>query len=209
MTREQSFRAAARGRRSWRRRRACRSTSRCRASFGCPMEGDVVREIVLGWIDRFARLGARGVTLCDTTGMAYSDTGTERCKRAIGAPIRRSSSRAHFHNTRAHGARQHASRRSRPACRAFDMSLGGIGGCPYAPGATGNVATEDVVHMLQCMGYRHRHGPRRLDRAPPGSSEQLVEHPLPSQISRAGPRLTRQPNSAARLRPDRCPRARA
>jgi hydroxymethylglutaryl-CoA lyase len=74
--------------------------------------------------------------------------------------------------------------------RQFDMSLGGIGGCPYAPGASGNVATEDVVHMLQCMGYSTGIDLDGLLRAAT-RLEQLVGHELPAQVSRAGPRLKR------------------
>jgi hydroxymethylglutaryl-CoA lyase len=70
------------------------------------------------------------------------------------------------------------------------MSLGGIGGCPYAPGATGNVATEDVVHMLQCMGYDTGMDLDGLVAAA-AQLEALVQHALPAQVSRAGHRLTR------------------
>ena len=157
-------------------------------AFGCPMEGDVDTEIVLDWVTRFARLGVRGVTLCDTTGMAYPTQVHSLCKSAIernpGLEVT-----AHFHNTRAMGLVNTVAAID-AGIRSFDMSLGGIGGCPYAPGASGNVATEDVVHMLQCMGYETG---MNLDGliAAAGQLETLVEHPLPSQISRAGPRLTR------------------
>ncbi|MCY1544822.1 hypothetical protein D9M68_807280 [compost metagenome] len=70
------------------------------------------------------------------------------------------------------------------------MSLGGIGGCPYAPGATGNVATEDVVHMLQCMGYDTGMDLEGLIGVA-AELESLVLHELSSQVSRAGHRLTR------------------
>ena len=157
-------------------------------AFGCPMEGDVDPEVVLDWISRFARLGVRGVTLCDTTGMAYPTQVQSLCKSAIernpGLEVT-----AHFHNTRAMGLVNTVAA-IEAGIRSFDMSLGGIGGCPYAPGASGNVATEDVVHMLQCMGFETG---MNLDGviAAAGQLETLVEHPLPSQISRAGPRLTR------------------
>jgi hydroxymethylglutaryl-CoA lyase len=157
-------------------------------AFGCPMEGDVDPEVVLGWVDRFRKLGVRGVTLCDTTGMAYPTQVQSLCESAIernpGLEIT-----AHFHNTRAMGLVNTVAA-IEAGVRAFDMSLGGIGGCPYAPGASGNVATEDVVHMLQCMGFDTG---MNLDGliAAAGQLETLVEHPLPSQISRAGPRLTR------------------
>jgi hydroxymethylglutaryl-CoA lyase len=74
--------------------------------------------------------------------------------------------------------------------RRFDMSLGGIGGCPYAPGASGNVATEDIVHMLDCMGYDSGLDVQGLIDAAK-VLEGLVGHPLPSQLSSAGVRLKR------------------
>jgi hydroxymethylglutaryl-CoA lyase len=72
----------------------------------------------------------------------------------------------------------------------FDMSLGGIGGCPYAPGASGNVATEDVVHMLQWMGYDCGLDLPGLIAAA-HELERLLGHALPAQVSRAGDRLVR------------------
>ena len=82
------------------------------------------------------------------------------------------------------------SRQRASGVRVLDGSLGGIGGCPYAPGASGNVATEDVVHMLECMGY---HTGMNLDGLLRAAAElaRLVGHDLPSQVSRAGHRLTR------------------
>jgi hydroxymethylglutaryl-CoA lyase len=152
------------------------------------MEGDVAPDVVLDWVGRFAKLGVRGVTLCDTTGMAYPTQVQSLCKNAIdrnpGLEIT-----AHFHNTRAMGLVNTVAA-IEAGVRAFDMSLGGIGGCPYAPGASGNVATEDVVHMLECMGYDTGMNLDGLISAA-GELEKLVEHPLPSQISHAGPRLTR------------------
>ena len=74
--------------------------------------------------------------------------------------------------------------------RRFDMSLGGIGGCPYAPGASGNVSTEDIVHMLDCMGYDTGIDVEGLIETA-GVLEELVRHPLPAQVSRAGVRLKR------------------
>jgi hydroxymethylglutaryl-CoA lyase len=157
-------------------------------AFGCPMEGDVDPELVLGWVERFAKLRVAGVTLCDTTGMAYPTQVDALCGAAIarnpGLEIT-----AHFHNTRAMGLANTIAALD-AGVRSFDMSLGGIGGCPYAPGASGNVATEDVVHMLQCMGYDTGMSLDGLIAAA-AVLERLVEHPLPSQISRAGPRLRR------------------
>ena len=156
--------------------------------FGCPMEGEVPAADVLGWIDRFAAEGVRGITLCDTTGMAYPTQVQALCRQALerhpGLHFT-----AHFHNTRAM-ALVNTVAAIEAGVRQFDMSLGGIGGCPYAPGASGNVATEDVVHMLGCMGYDSGVDLDGLIGAA-GRLAQLVGHGLPAQVSHAGPRLTK------------------
>jgi hydroxymethylglutaryl-CoA lyase len=156
--------------------------------FGCPMEGEVPADGVLAWIDRFASAGAVGVTLCDTTGMAFPTQVQAICEQAV-ARHPGLNVTAHFHNTRAMGLVNTVAA-IEAGIRQFDMSLGGIGGCPYAPGASGNVATEDVVHMLECMGYHTGLDLDGLLRAA-AHLERLVGHELPSQVSRAGHRLKR------------------
>ncbi len=156
--------------------------------FGCPMEGEVPAETVMGWIDRFAALGVRGITLCDTTGMAFPTQVQALCAEAVARQPALEFT-AHFHNTRAMGA-VNTIAAIEAGIRRFDMSLGGIGGCPYAPGASGNVATEDIVHMLDCMGYDSGVDLQGLIDAA-GVLEGLVQHALPAQVSRAGGRLTR------------------
>ena len=119
--------------------------------FGCPMQGDIAQSDVLAWIDRFAQLGVTGVTLCDTTGMAYpTQVGSlfsTVLERFAGLQVT-----AHFHNTRGM-ALANTVMALQAGVERFDSSLGGLGGCPYAPGASGNVTTEDLVHMLELMGY--------------------------------------------------------
>lgn len=156
--------------------------------FGCPMEGEVPLAGVLDWIDRFAALGVAGITLCDTTGMAYPTQVQQVCASAL-ERFPSLDFTAHFHNTRAMGLVNTVAA-VEAGVRRFDMSLGGIGGCPYAPGATGNVATEDVIHMLQCMGYETGMDLDGLIGAA-AQLEELVQHELPAQVSRAGDRLTR------------------
>ncbi len=156
--------------------------------FGCPMEGEVPFEGILGWMDRFAEAGAQGVTLCDTTGMAFPIQVQQLCEAAI-KRYPTLDFTAHFHNTRAMGLVNTVAA-VEAGIRRFDMSLGGIGGCPYAPGASGNVTTEDVVHMLQCMGYDTGLDLDGLIQAA-HHLERLVGHELPAQVSRAGGRLTR------------------
>ena len=156
--------------------------------FGCPMEGEVPLATVLEWIDRFAALRVRGVTLCDTTGMAFPTQVQAVCE-AVLARHPALQWTAHFHNTRGMGLANTVAA-VEAGIERLDMSLGGIGGCPYAPGATGNVATEDVAHMLQCMGYDTGMNLDGLIEAA-AELENLVQHDLPSQVSRAGHRLTR------------------
>lgn len=160
-------------------------------SFGCPMEGDVPMDTVLGWCARFLdELGARGVTLCDTTGMAYPTQVTALVK-ACRERWPDKELALHFHNTRGMGLANVIAAIAAGANR-FDASLGGLGGCPYAPGATGNVCTEEIVHALQCMGYDTGVDLPALiaaaKRLPP-----LIGHPVPSQIVSAGRRLDLHP----------------
>lgn len=187
MTREQSFRQLAEVARMAQEAFVPVNVS-LSCAFGCPMEGEVAPATVLGWMDRLAALHVDGITLCDTTGMAYPTQVQALCGLALRAQPRLAFT-AHFHDTRAMGA-VNTLAAIEAGIRRFDMSLGGIGGCPYAPGASGNVATEDIAHMLHCMGYNTGldmdgllDAARRL--------ETLVQHPLPAQVSRAGPRLAR------------------
>jgi hydroxymethylglutaryl-CoA lyase len=155
-------------------------------AFGCPMEGDVPVATVLDRCTRFVEdMGARSVTLCDTTGMAYPGQ-----VAALTAAFRErwpnTELTLHFHNTRGMGLANVLAAIDAGADR-FDASLGGIGGCPYAPGATGNVCTEEIVHALELMGYRTGvdlalliEASRRLPA--------LIGHDIPSQIVKAGRR---------------------
>lgn len=155
--------------------------------FGCPMEGEVPLATVLELVGRFAAMGAAGVTLCDTTGMAYP-TQVQRVCASVGKAYPELDVTGHFHNTRGMGLVNTLAAVQAGIAR-FDMSLGGIGGCPYAPGASGNVATEDVVHMLQWMGYDTGVDLPGLIAAA-HELERLLGHALPAQVSRAGDRLT-------------------
>lgn len=158
--------------------------------FGCPMQGDVALDEILGWVDRFANLGARGVTLCDTTGMAFPSQvqtfSAEVIKRFPELQVT-----LHFHNTRGMALANIVAALQAGVDR-FDSSLGGLGGCPYAPGASGNVCTEDLVHMLQLMGYDTNVD---LDRILQASARlpELIGHATPSQILKAGKRLDLHP----------------
>nr|WP_315527035.1 hydroxymethylglutaryl-CoA lyase [uncultured Achromobacter sp.] len=158
--------------------------------FGCPMEGDINAFDVLELVGRFAALGVDGVTLCDTTGMAYP---TQVGK--IGREVRRLfpdlTTTLHFHNTRGMALANTLAALEAGIDR-FDASLGGLGGCPYAPGASGNVCTEELVHMLELMGYDTGVDLARI-LGIAATLPALVGHDIPSQILKAGPRLTLHP----------------
>jgi hydroxymethylglutaryl-CoA lyase len=162
-------------------------------AFGCPMEGEVAAEAVLGWVDRFAAISVESITLCDTTGMADPGQVLALCRAAL-ARQPRIAFTAHFHETRGIGGANVFAALQAGITR-FDASLGGIGGCPYAPGASGNVATEDVVHLLACLGRDCGLTVERLAGAA-AQLRDLIGHELPSAVGRAGPRWQRHPPPA-------------
>lgn len=157
-------------------------------AFGCPMEGDVPQAAVAAWVARFAELGVHGVTLCDTTGMADPGQVLALCS-AVQQQYPQLAFTAHFHDTRGLGGANVFAALQAGITR-FDASLGGIGGCPYAPGASGNVATEDVVHLLQCLQLECG---MHFDALAPAAMalQDLLGHALPSAVGRAGPRWQR------------------
>jgi len=160
-------------------------------SFGCPMEGDVPVASVLDWCARFVdEMGAHGVTLCDTTGMAYPGQ-VAALTRAFRQRWPATELTLHFHNTRGIGLANVLAAIDAGADR-FDASLGGIGGCPYAPGATGNVCSEEIVHALALMGYDTGVDLQRLIAAAQRLPA-LIGHDIPSQIVKAGRRLDLHP----------------
>lgn len=155
-------------------------------SFGCPFEGDVDVHAVGAIARRFAELGIRRVALGDTTGMATPPLVSERIRhlRAVAPTI---APTLHFHNTRGIGLANVMQGLQLGVTR-YESAIGGLGGCPFAPGATGNIATEDLVYLLGEMGIE-------TGISLPGLIEanrlvtRLVGHPLPAQVPRAGPRL--------------------
>ena len=156
-------------------------------AFGCPMEGDVASSETLGWAQRFVDLGVDGITLCDTTGMAYP-TQVDALVTEFRRRWPRMTLTLHFHNTRGIGLANVLAATQAGGDR-FDAALGGIGGCPYAPGATGNICTEDAVHMLELVGFDTAVKlPALLACARQLPS--VVGHEVPSQLAKAGDRLT-------------------
>ncbi|NKB64014.1 MAG: hydroxymethylglutaryl-CoA lyase [Gammaproteobacteria bacterium] len=159
-------------------------------AFGCPMEGEVLMNDIVTWVRRLAGLQVMGISLCDTTGMAFPNQVSElfsRCQDEEPNGV----FTAHFHNTRGMGLTNILAAID-AGIRSFDTSLGGIGGCPYAPGATGNVSTEDVVHLLNCMGYDTGLKVDDLVQISRWLSP-LLEYGVQSHITKAGPRWKSHP----------------
>jgi hydroxymethylglutaryl-CoA lyase len=151
-------------------------------SFGCPYEGDVAPRRVAAIVERVTGDGADRVAFGDTTGMATP----RRVAELLDVVPRDRPLLLHFHNTRGTGLANILTALDFGVTE-FDASVGGLGGCPYAPGATGNVATEEVVHMLHDMGFETGIDLERLIEAA-GLAERLVGRTLPSGVLRAGPR---------------------
>ena len=162
--------------------------------FGCPMEGEVPQDEVLGFAQRFADLGVRGVTICDTTGMADPAQVARMCE-ALQERFSGLQLTLHFHNTRGMGL-ANVLAAAQQGIERFDGSLGGLGGCPYAPGASGNISSEDALHMLQAMGYDTGVDLERLLRVARALPE-IVGHEVPGQVVKAGPSTQLHPVPAA------------
>jgi len=154
--------------------------------FGCPFEGDVDVSSVVAIVQTLSRIGIRQVTLADTTGMA-----TPAVVRAVCGAVRNTVPEArlslHFHNTRGLGLVNVAAGLELEI-DAYESSIGGVGGCPFAPGATGNVCTEDLVHYLHEEGHSTGIDLDSLVRSA-WLLEETLGRPLPGQVMRAGKRL--------------------
>lgn len=155
-------------------------------SFGCPFEGDVPVEQVGMIAKRFSDLGMVGVGLGDTTGMATPPLVAERCRHlrehVPDLPIT-----LHFHNTRGIGLANVMAGLDDGIDR-YESSFAGLGGCPFAPGATGNICTEDLVFLLHELGIETGIDLEKLC-AVARRVEQIVGRTLPGQVMKAGPRL--------------------
>jgi hydroxymethylglutaryl-CoA lyase len=152
-------------------------------AFGCPFEGPVPIARVVRLVDAYLRLGVEEISLGDTIGVATP--------KQVGAVLRRvlkvvppSKLAMHFHDTRG-TALANVCESLRFGVRIFDSSLGGLGGCPYADGAAGNLATEDLVYTLHGLGHRTGVDIERLIRIRRYMEDRL-DHDLPSKVSRAG-----------------------
>ena len=154
-------------------------------AWGCPYEGDVPVERVVAVAGRALADGADTLSYGDTTGMATPG----RVIRLVGQTRMAHPDAAlnlHFHNTRG-AALANVLAALQLGVADFDASVGGLGGCPYAPGASGNVATEELVHMVEDMGVATGIDLELLLEVA-AEAERVVGRTLPSQLLRAGPR---------------------
>lgn len=119
-------------------------------AFGCTLQGDVAEDDVLRLASQCIAAGADETGLSDTTGYA-NPAQVKRLFRRLRAEVGVHAGAAHMHNTRGLGL-ANCLAAFEEGVRTFDSSLGGLGGCPYAPGASGNVVTEDLVFMFEAMG---------------------------------------------------------
>lgn len=164
-------------------------------AFGCPFEGDVPVERVVDIARAYADLGVKHLTLGDTTGMA-TPTNIRALVRALAAQVPQLEMTLHLHNTRGVGL-ANVLVGLEEGVRRFDACIGGLGGCPFAPGATGNICTEDLVYLLQESGWNSGVD---LDRSigVAHMMEGFLGHRLAGQVMRAGPRLRLHPVDAVR-----------
>jgi len=154
-------------------------------AWGCPYEGDVPVDRVLAVAGRAVADGADAISFGDTTGMATPG----RVRDLVGSFRSRHPDvplNLHFHNTRGTGL-ANVLAALELGVDDFDASVGGLGGCPYAPGASGNIATEELVYMAEDMGVGTGIDLAAMIEAA-AAAERIVGRELPSQVLRAGPR---------------------
>lgn len=121
-------------------------------AFGCSIQGDVPEDWVFELAAQVAAAGADSIGLSDSTGYA-NPAQVKRMFERLRSELGEKAGAAHFHNTRGQGLANVVAALE-AGVTTFDASQGGLGGCPYAPGATGNIVTEDLVYMLESMGLK-------------------------------------------------------
>jgi hydroxymethylglutaryl-CoA lyase len=152
--------------------------------FGCPFEGAIKTDVILDYLEQVVSLGFGEVTLCDTVGFGHPaliESVVAACRThfpdvALGI---------HLHNTRGL-ALANALRAYDLGIRSFDAAIGGLGGCPFAPGASGNVATEDIVFMFDAMGLSTGIDMISLLNVTKYLQDILPDTPMASALFRAG-----------------------
>ncbi len=151
--------------------------------WGCPFDGEVSVDQVADMVGAYAAMGIREIALADTIGAGDPWAVTKKVEAARKAAPD-ASLRLHFHDTRNTGlANAHAGIEA--GVDILDASVGGIGGCPFAPGATGNIATEDLVYMLERAGFDTGYDLDALIETARWIGEK-IGRPAPSALSRAG-----------------------
>lgn len=165
-------------------------------AFGCPFEGAISDVRLFALIERMLDLGIATITLCDTTGMANPSQVERLCRQAL-VLWPQATFTLHLHDTRGMGLANALAAFSVGINR-FDASLGGLGGCPYAPGASGNVCTEDLVHMFEQMGLETQVDLQALLRIAKALNE-YVGHDLAGHVLKAGPADRRYPKPLSAL----------
>ncbi len=156
--------------------------------WGCPFDGEVSVDQVTDIVGRIAALGVEEIGLADTIGVA-DPWAVTRVVEAARKAAPAATLRLHFHDTRNTGlANAHAGVEA--GIDVLDASVGGIGGCPFAPGATGNIATEDLVYMLERAGFATGYDLDALIETARWIGER-IDRPHPSALSRAGAWPTR------------------
>lgn len=163
-------------------------------AFGCPFEGRQAPERVLEIVRRYLNLGVDGITLADTTGMANPAQVAALVERVL-ALLPPAALTLHFHNTRGLGLANVLAAYNK-GVRRFDSALGGLGGCPFAPGASGNICTEDLVNMAHDMGLKTGLDLPALI-AEARKLPALLGHDMPGQVIKAGRTLDLHPTPAA------------
>ena len=163
-----------------------RMTMSLSTTFGCPFEGRVNEGAVLRFVEAFWAAGVDGISLGDTTGMANPRQVEELTAHVLDRFPAKDETfyTLHFHNTRGMGLANVVAG-IEAGVRSFDGSVSGLGGCPFAPGAMGNICTEDMVNMLADMGYDTGVDLDKLitaARRVPG----IVGHDTPGQVAKAG-----------------------
>jgi isopropylmalate/homocitrate/citramalate synthase len=153
-------------------------------AFGCPYTGRVAPARALELAVELFELGADEVCFADTIGVAVPAKVTELTGRAVEAGLHLDRLAFHFHDTRG-TALANVSAGLAAGIRCFDASTGGTGGCPYAPGAAGNLATEDLVYLLDAEGWQHG---VKLDRVLEAARfvASTLGRPLTSKVGQAG-----------------------
>ena len=152
-------------------------------AFGCPFEGEVAASKVVALAERLAAGKPDEIAIADTIGVAVPAQ-VAQLFAALRAALPEIRWRAHFHNTRNTGL-ANAYAAVQAGVSALDASCGGIGGCPFAPAATGNIPTEDLIYMLHRMGIETGIDlPALLDTS--RWLQQMLEHPVPGMLIKAG-----------------------